>query len=302
MHFYTSLNDDVLPQTSSEDWAGRVPENEKWRQMGIDACTKVLTKAMAGLSPRTVIVTCLHAIPTDWLQAVVELTKSNANGGHIWKGLAIDSPDDKLEQSTTYIMERVYGKWETGSWQIPGYDRASLDQVKDEEVIEKPKFDICIIRNGQLNVVDGAISTFAGHSLSMRARLGALVAAHDQEFGKAEHIIGAPSPQRPRTETLPLAIADAPAAPQAIDPKHLCKKEDVPMASAVVVWTISNNVTGVVVNDGHVYIVADEDILIGSVKDNGRILAHFGAGSWSWVDQMKLEMRAKGFLLMFHLS
>jgi hypothetical protein len=47
MHFYASWNDDVLPQTSSEDWAGRVPESEKWRQMGIDACTKVLTKAMA---------------------------------------------------------------------------------------------------------------------------------------------------------------------------------------------------------------------------------------------------------------
>ena len=79
MQTYTSLRDDVLPPTSSEDWAGRVPEGEKWRQMGIDACTKVLSKAFAGISPRTVIVTCLHAIPTDWSQAVVELVKSNAN-------------------------------------------------------------------------------------------------------------------------------------------------------------------------------------------------------------------------------
>ena len=296
MQFYTSLSDDVLPQTSSEDWAGRVPETEKWRQMGIDACTKVLSKAFAGLTPRTIIITCLHAVPTDWLQAVVELTKSNANGGHMWKGLAIDAAEDKLEQSKTYIMEWVYGKWETNTWQIPGYDRATLDQVKDEESIEKPKFDICVIRNGQLHVVDGAISTFAGQSLSMRARMGALCAAHDQEFGKTEFIIGAPAAQRPRTEAEPLAIADVPAAQHVIDPKYFGKKEEVPLVSALVLWTITNNVTGLVLNDGHVYIVAEEDIMIGSVKDNGRILAYFGPGSWSWSDQMKPEMRAKGLV------
>ena len=291
------MRDDVLPPTSSEDWAGRVPEGEKWRQMGIDACTKVLGKALAGISPRTVMVTCLHAVPTDWLQAVVELVKSNANNGHMWKGLAIDTPDDKLEQSKTWITEWIYTKWESGTWQIPGYDRASTDQVRDEDAIEKPKFDICIIRNGQLHVVDGAISTFAGQSLSMRARLGALVAAHDKEFGSPENIIGAPSPQRPRTEAPALAIADAPAAAAAVDPKFLRKKHDVPMASAIVLWSVCTNVAGVVVNDGHVYIIADDDILLSSVKDNGRILAHFGSGGWSWVDQMKPELRLKGCLL-----
>ena len=75
---YTSVHEHQLPPSSSEDWALRVPEEEKWRQMGVEGCEKLLKKAVASLpgGKRGFLIAVLNALPTDWLQAVVLLQKA----------------------------------------------------------------------------------------------------------------------------------------------------------------------------------------------------------------------------------
>ena len=75
---YASVHEHQLPPSTSEEWALRVPEEEKWRQMGVDGCEKLLRKTVASLpgGNRGFLVVTLNALPTDWMQAVTLLQKA----------------------------------------------------------------------------------------------------------------------------------------------------------------------------------------------------------------------------------
>lgn len=73
---YVPFNDDVLPSSTSEEWALRVPEDEKWKQLGMDACEWLLTKATMGISSRNILLVCLHALPVDMALAALNLNKA----------------------------------------------------------------------------------------------------------------------------------------------------------------------------------------------------------------------------------
>lgn len=327
---FANADDETMPATTSEHWVGRVSEEERWRQLGRDTCIRILNKLGSGMSLRAMLVVMLHAIPVDWQQAIVDLSRVQlatidsdscncrflvdpfqdvckvqrevSTTAHQWYCLVLDSSEERLQAAQLHVKEWIFGKWQAEEWQVAGFDKTQLVNMLSadrNEAVPKPELDFCYIKSGQLLVNDGIITNFAGQSAVLRARLTSLVREHDEKFSKPELMIGGPAAKRANgpgaSEGEGAAVQDAGMQDAALLAQvDYVDVSQVPTDKVLARWQVVANATAVLMEDGAVIILADEEVSLTTFRP----VANFGPGSWSWTDQLATdESKRKGLLL-----
>ena len=153
-------------------------------------------------------------------------TQGNPTGTQ-WQVFLTDQNIYNMETCKEYVKNAIFNKWSNGTWTIKDYPNTGVEGVASaESKIEKPKFKVAAIKEGQLVIPQTTLEVHACGSVTALAKLTALVKVSDARYHVPAFTIGG-------TNTKPAKKIKTTPAPAATT------TEDIKLVKIVVCLTFS---------------------------------------------------------------